>query len=63
MPTLALLALLAGAAPPVVEPDVDPEPPRKATVVAIKTNHGTIKVELFPDKAPVTVKNFLGYVE
>lgn len=32
-------------------------------VVAIETNHGTFKVELFEDKAPVTVKNFLQYVE
>lgn len=32
-------------------------------VVAIETNHGTIKIELFEDKAPVTVKNFLQYVE
>ncbi len=31
-------------------------------VVVIDTNMGTIKVELFPDKAPVTVKNFLQYV-
>jgi peptidyl-prolyl cis-trans isomerase B (cyclophilin B) len=40
----------------------DPEPPKKGAYVAIKTNHGTIKLELFADKAPVTVKNFLGYV-
>ncbi|MBY0458656.1 MAG: peptidyl-prolyl cis-trans isomerase [Gemmataceae bacterium] len=32
-------------------------------VVVIETSHGTIKVELFEDKAPVTVKNFLQYVE
>lgn len=31
-------------------------------VVVIETNMGTIKVELFEDKAPITVKNFLGYV-
>lgn len=31
-------------------------------VVAIDTSLGTIKVELFEDKAPVTVKNFLDYV-
>lgn len=35
----------------------------KNPVVAIKTNMGTIKVELFPDSAPVTVKNFLQYVD
>lgn len=30
--------------------------------VTIKTNKGDIDVELFQDKAPITVKNFLGYV-
>jgi cyclophilin family peptidyl-prolyl cis-trans isomerase len=49
------LSALSGSEP-------DPEPPSKKVVCAIKTNHGTIKVELFADKAPVTVKNFLGYV-
>ncbi|HJZ54891.1 MAG TPA: peptidylprolyl isomerase [Gemmataceae bacterium] len=32
-------------------------------VVVIETNMGTIKVELFEDKAPETVKNFLSYVD
>jgi cyclophilin family peptidyl-prolyl cis-trans isomerase len=32
-------------------------------VVEIKTNKGTIKVELFKDKAPKTVANYLSYVE
>jgi len=32
-------------------------------VVLVETNLGTFKVELFEDKAPVTVKNFLQYVE
>jgi cyclophilin family peptidyl-prolyl cis-trans isomerase len=32
-------------------------------VVEIKTSLGTIEVELFEDKAPITVKNFLRYVE
>jgi peptidyl-prolyl cis-trans isomerase A (cyclophilin A)/peptidyl-prolyl cis-trans isomerase B (cyclophilin B) len=31
--------------------------------VELKTNLGTITVELYPDKAPQTVKNFLGYVQ
>src|SRR5436305_8233325 len=32
-------------------------------VVVIETSMGTIKVELFEDKAPGTVKNFLSYVD
>jgi len=31
--------------------------------VVIETNYGDIKLELYEEKAPVTVKNFLGYVE
>lgn len=36
----------------------EPNNPR----VALDTNHGTIVVELFPDKAPATVSNFLSYL-
>ncbi len=32
-------------------------------VVVMKTSEGVIKVELWPDKAPETVKNFLAYVD
>src|SRR5262245_35640773 len=32
-------------------------------VVVLETSAGNIKIELFEDKAPVTVKNFLKYVE
>ena len=32
-------------------------------VAVIETSMGTIKVELFEDKAPITVKNFLDYTE
>jgi peptidyl-prolyl cis-trans isomerase B (cyclophilin B) len=35
----------------------------KKTVVVMETSLGRIKIELFPEKAPSTVKNFLGYVE
>jgi cyclophilin family peptidyl-prolyl cis-trans isomerase len=35
----------------------------KNPVVVIETSMGSIKVELFKDKAPITVKNFLKYVE
>ncbi|MCE5275703.1 MAG: peptidylprolyl isomerase, partial [Deltaproteobacteria bacterium] len=30
--------------------------------VTLETNLGNITLELYPDKAPVTVKNFLAYV-
>ena len=32
-------------------------------VVVMETPMGAVKIELFPDKAPITVKNFLGYVD
>jgi peptidyl-prolyl cis-trans isomerase B (cyclophilin B) len=32
-------------------------------IVCIQTNMGSIVIELYPKKAPVTVKNFLRYVE
>src|SRR5438132_8224386 len=32
-------------------------------VVVVDTSLGAFKMELFHDKAPVTVKNFLGYVD
>src|SRR5260370_35099892 len=35
----------------------------KNRVVLIETSMGNIKVELFKDKAPITVKNFLKYAE
>src|SRR5437763_6002095 len=35
----------------------------KNPVVVMETSMGTIKIELFEDKAPITVKNFLSYVD
>src|ERR1700685_286849 len=32
-------------------------------VVVMDTSYGKIKIELFEDKAPITVKNFLQYVD
>jgi peptidyl-prolyl cis-trans isomerase A (cyclophilin A) len=32
-------------------------------VVVIETSHGDVEIELFEKKAPITVKNFLGYVK
>ena len=38
-----------------------PAPQATNPVVVMETSMGTIKIELYPEKAPVTVKNFLGY--
>src|SRR5579883_2776820 len=32
-------------------------------VVQVETTMGNFKIELYPDKAPITVKNFLSYVD
>ena len=32
-------------------------------MITIKTNHGNFSIELNEEKAPITVKNFLNYVE
>ena len=56
----AVLFLCASAFPMAASPQ-----PSKATVqrpvVLLQTSMGDIKLELFPDKAPVTVQNFLFY--
>jgi peptidyl-prolyl cis-trans isomerase A (cyclophilin A) len=44
----------------------DPAPQEKKNanpIVIMETSMGTIKIELFQDKAPITVRNFLKYVE
>src|SRR6185369_14807305 len=35
----------------------------KNPVVVMETSYGPIKIELFEDKAPISVKNFLTYVD
>ncbi|MEZ7996579.1 MAG: peptidylprolyl isomerase, partial [Halioglobus sp.] len=39
------------------------EPALANPFVVIKTSDGDITVELFADKAPITVANFLSYVD
>ena len=51
--------LLVGCAGATTPPAVDAKNP----VVVMKTSAGTIKIELFEDKAPVSVKNFLAYID
>ena len=65
----------AGTSTPTTEPapatattDKEPAMPKPQTrpaspVVIIETSLGTMKAELWPDKAPITVKNFLDYVD
>ncbi len=46
------------------EPAVNQQPTgTKNMKISMKTNYGTITLELYPDKAPNTVKNFIDYVE
>ncbi len=46
------------------EPKPEEDPPLTGTpVVAMKTTKGTMRIELYPEKAPETVKNFLKYVD
>ncbi len=37
--------------------------PEKTTIVIMETSKGTVKIELYDDKAPITVQNFLEYVD
>jgi peptidyl-prolyl cis-trans isomerase B (cyclophilin B) len=59
MRRLALVTVIAGllAMSPSTAGD------KKNPVVVIDTSKGKITVELFEDKAPITVKNFLRYVD
>ncbi len=44
-------------------PARDPVEETETPLVLIRTNHGEIKVELDPEKAELTVRNFLSYVD
>jgi cyclophilin family peptidyl-prolyl cis-trans isomerase len=68
---LVLGVLLLAGAPPARSSDSDPERTDalkgevlpSGDVVVIRTNHGDIKIKLYPKQAPKTVANFLGYVD
>jgi peptidyl-prolyl cis-trans isomerase A (cyclophilin A) len=69
MQMLALALVLAQAAAPAAPPaqEAAPKPAPAGPFVALdvaqgRTSFGTITIALFPDKAPVSVKNFLDYV-
>ncbi len=57
---LSLLVSLANAAAPAKK--APEKAPAKNPVVVMKTNLGEIEIELYQDKAPISVKNFLTYV-
>jgi len=41
----------------------EPSQETEAPVVVMETSKGTVRIELFPEEAPVTVENFLAYVD
>ena len=57
------VAIAQEASSPETAQESSTEPPAAAPQVVLETSMGSITVELFPDKAPATVKNFLNYVE
>jgi cyclophilin family peptidyl-prolyl cis-trans isomerase len=66
--TLALLPVLASCKPakdaekPAAPADAAAPATSKSSKVRLKTNQGDIVLELNAEKAPITVENFLGYV-
>ena len=61
---LILAGPAAAQAPAATTPAPEPAPPKsKNPHVKIETPLGAIVVELFPDKAPITVANYLKYVD
>jgi cyclophilin family peptidyl-prolyl cis-trans isomerase len=60
----ALLLVAAQAAPPAAPAAAPtPAPPPAGPVVSLLTSLGEIRIALRPDKAPLTVDNFLKYVK
>lgn len=57
------LCLAAGTASVAVPVSLRAAEQDKNPVVVLATSKGEVRVELLPDKAPVTVKNFLDYVK
>ena len=62
--TATLLATTAWAQAPTSAPAIAPAPPAKPNPrVKLETAQGVIVLELYPDKAPITVANYLKYVD
>jgi cyclophilin family peptidyl-prolyl cis-trans isomerase len=62
MGLVSMLLLSAVTLAHAADPPKSPAPAKHPSVV-MKTSLGEITIELYPDKAPITVKNFLDYVE
>ena len=63
MKRIASIFLFAALITEIMTPCVSAQDEKSTnTVVVMTTNMGVIEVELFSDKAPVTVSNFLSYV-
>ena len=61
--SLATAQVEEAVEPPAL-PSEEPQPePKENPMVVIKTSLGDIKAELFQDKAPLTVANFLQYAK
>jgi len=62
---LALACVSGSASRPLQAAETKTTPPEKKAnpMITIKTSLGTIQAELYADKAPETVKNFLQYVK
>src|SRR5437016_6318726 len=63
MKRIVLTALVVGLLAGSTVPAQDKAAGEKNPVVVMDTSMGTIKIELFEKKAPITVKNFLDYVD
>ena len=56
---LLLIVLVAGCN---TQDKVTEDKKMNINIVAFETNMGNFEIELYPDKAPITVRNFIGYV-
>jgi peptidyl-prolyl cis-trans isomerase A (cyclophilin A) len=59
----ALAQVPAETTPPAPAPTPAPSPFGRTVRVDLTTDHGLIVLELYPDRAPITVANFLRYVK
>lgn len=65
LPTLllSLAALLLPAAPAALAQEGEPSSAPANPRIRLETSKGSFTLELYPEKAPLTVENFLGYVD